>query len=80
MSGGRKESSMRSVWKPASVRRIGLAAAIALVGIFALLGTASAKWSVVQSGNQERVKAVFYAKSQERRSDRPKVSGPFPCP
>ncbi|MEK6665947.1 MAG: lipopolysaccharide transport periplasmic protein LptA [candidate division NC10 bacterium] len=36
--------------------------------------------SVVQSGNQERVKAVFYAKSQERRSDRPKVSGPFPCP
>lgn len=36
--------------------------------------------SVVQSGNQERVKAVFYAKSQERRSDRPKVTGPFPCP
>ncbi len=36
--------------------------------------------SVVQSGNQERVKAVFYSKSQERRSDRPKVSGPFPCP
>ena len=36
--------------------------------------------SVVQSGNQERVKAVFYPKSPERRSDRPKVSGPFPCP
>jgi lipopolysaccharide export system protein LptA len=36
--------------------------------------------SVVQSGNQERVKAVFYSKSQERRSDRPKVPGPFTCP
>ena len=37
--------------------------------------------SVVQSGNQERVKAVFYPKSQDgRKSDRPKVSGPFPCP
>ena len=36
--------------------------------------------SLVQSGNQERVKAVFYSKSQDRRSDRPKASGPFPCP
>ncbi len=36
--------------------------------------------SVVQGGNQERVKAVFYPKSQERRGDRPKVPGPFPCP
>lgn len=37
--------------------------------------------SVVQSGNQERVKAVFYPKSQDgRKSDRPKVAGPFPCP
>ena len=37
--------------------------------------------SVVQSGNQERVKAVFYPKSPDgRKSDRPKVSGPFPCP
>lgn len=37
--------------------------------------------SVVQSGHQERVKAVFYPKSQDaRKSDRPKVAGPFPCP
>jgi lipopolysaccharide export system protein LptA len=35
--------------------------------------------SVVQSGNQERVKAVFYPKSQERPSDKPKASGAFPC-
>jgi hypothetical protein len=42
---------MSNVCKPASVRRIGLVAAAALLGLLALLGTANAKWSVVQSGN-----------------------------
>ncbi len=36
--------------------------------------------SVVQSGNQERVKAVFYPKSQSApKGDRPAVAGPFQC-
>lgn len=36
--------------------------------------------SVVQSGKQERVKAVFYPKSQDaRRTERPALSGPSPC-
>ncbi|MBI4589368.1 MAG: lipopolysaccharide transport periplasmic protein LptA [Candidatus Rokubacteria bacterium] len=36
--------------------------------------------SVVQSGKQERVKAVFYPKSQDApKAERPAVSGPFPC-
>jgi hypothetical protein len=42
---------MRNVRNPASVRRIGLIAVASLLGLLALLGTASAKWSVVQSGN-----------------------------
>ncbi len=36
--------------------------------------------SVVESGRQGRVKAIFYPKSQNgQKSDRPAVSGPFPC-
>lgn len=36
--------------------------------------------SVVESGRQGRVKAIFYPKSQNgQKSDRPVVSGPFPC-
>ncbi len=38
--------------------------------------------SVVQSGSQERVKAVFYPKSQneQQKTDRPKAGDPFGCP
>lgn len=37
--------------------------------------------SVVESGKQERVKAVFQPRSQEgQREDRPAGSGPLPCP
>ncbi len=36
--------------------------------------------SVVESGGQGRVKAIFYPKSQNgQKSDRPAVSGPFQC-
>ena len=36
--------------------------------------------SVVEAGSQGRVKAIFYPKSQDgQKSDRPAVSGPFPC-
>ena len=36
--------------------------------------------SVVESGGQGRVKAIFYQKSQNgQKTDRPAVSGPFPC-
>lgn len=36
--------------------------------------------SVVEGGGQGRVKAIFYSKSQNgQKTDRPAVSGPFPC-
>ena len=36
--------------------------------------------SVIESGGQGRVKAIFYQKSQNgQKTDRPAVSGPFPC-
>ena len=36
--------------------------------------------SLAESGGQGRVKAIFYQKSQNgQKTDRPAVSGPFPC-